>query len=319
MEEQIDGKFFNINFNEGIKLDKPSYNSRFGNFLKKGFPVTDSTYYDTPSKDFDIDSGNEKDFNFNINFPIEYDTFSKRDENQNEIKENDSISQQNNLIIKIEKKNIKETTFQETISEIQSKKKNKYLGRKTKRETVSQPESSFHSMYIDDNISVKVQRHFFNFIILFFNSILPHFNYNKRLYKLGQKVKLNIKKKNDKSLNDKTIEYIISKKISEKYKSIDINSNKNICEEIKKNPTLNIILSENYLEFFKKFYYNSDSDVNLRDYYELDKDIKITNLKNFKHFLKKHEKRGNMYIMSIKNVVFTKYLSGSIFKCEFHS
>ena len=267
MKEQIYGMCLNIHSIQGIKLDEPSYDSRFGKFLKKGFPVTDSTYYDTLSKDFDIDSGNEKNFYFNSNFPIEHDTFSKRDENQNEIKENDSISQKNNLIIKIEKENTKEMIFQETISEIQSKKKNKHLGRKRKGETVSQPESSSHSMYKDDNISVKVQRDFFNFIILFFNSILPHFNYNKRLYKLGQKVKLNIKKKNDESLNDKTIEYIISQEISEKYKSIDINSNKNICEEIKKNPTLNKILAENYFDFFKKFYNNSDSYVNLRDYY----------------------------------------------------
>ena len=39
-------------------------------------------------------------------------------------------------------------------------------------------------------------------------------------------------------------------------KNIDLtNANKIICDEIKKNPILNKILSENYLIFFKKFYY----------------------------------------------------------------
>jgi len=320
--EQIFGKCLNIHSNEGIKLKESFSDSRFEIFLKKGFFGTDSVYSDTLSSDSDIDSDNGNDFNNNGNSPKEHYIFSKRDVNQNIIEENDSINQQNNLIIEIEKENTKETSFQETTSNIKSKKKNKHLGRKRKEETVSQPESSSHSMYKDDNISVKVQRHFFNFIISFLNCLLVHFNYNKKLSKLSKEVKLNIKKQNLKknidSLNDKTtIEDIVSNTISNKYKLIDINSNKNICEEMKKEPKLNNILSEKYLTFFKKFYYNSDSYTNKLRKYDLDvkDEIFTDDVKNFDDLLKKHEKRGNMYIKSIKKVVFKKYLPGFIFIC----
>ena len=73
-------------------------------------------------------------------------------------------------------------------------------------------------------------------------------------------------------------------------KNIDLtNANKIICDEIKKNPILNKILSENYLIFFKKFYYNSGIFINLKDY-DLNKDIILTKqAKNFRHLLKENE------------------------------
>ena len=260
------------------------------------------------TSDFEIDSFNEKDFNFNGNSPIKHDIFSKRDEIQNVIEENASINKKHNIEQATKNSVPKETP------------KKKCLGRKRKEEAVSQPESSSHSMYKDDNISVKIQRHFFNFIICFLNCLLLHFNYNKKLSKLGKEVKINIKKKNVKknidSLNDKTIGYIVSNAISKKYKSIDINSNKNICEQMKNNPKLNKILSENYLTFFKKFYYSGDSYANILRDYEIDITNKIftEDVKNFDALLKSNEKKGNMYIKSIKEVVQKKYLPGSIFK-----
>ena len=100
-----------------------------------------------------------------------------------------------------------------------------------------------------------------------------------------------------------------------KYTSINdkAEANKKICEEIKDYPILNKILSLNYLVFFKKFYYNSDSYINLKEY-GLDENIVFTkDVKNFKHLLKENEKKGNQYIMSIKRHVLKKYLPGSIF------
>jgi len=278
-------------------------------------------YYDNPyafqfqsgillptTSDINIDYFNEKDFNFNDSSPIKHDIFSKRDENQNVIKENVSINKKNNIILEIEKEN-KNSKAKET-------PKKKCLGRKRKEETISQPESSSHTMYQADNISVKVQRHFFNFIICFLNCLLVHFKYNKKLSKLSQKVKLNIKKKNTDSLNDKTIESIVSNEISKKYKKIDINSNKTICQQMKNNSKLKDILSEKCLTFFKKFYYKCDSYTNiLRDYkIDITDEIFTEDVKNFDDLLKAHEKRGNMYINSIKKVAQKKYLSGLIFE-----
>ena len=205
-----------------------------------------------------------------------------------------------------------ETPFisQETTSQNSSNKEEKLLGRKTRKEKDIYPEGSFHDMYREDNMSIKVQRHFLNFIIALLNIIFPHFNYNKKLFKLDNEFKINIKKENVKSLNNKTIGDIITKKISQKYTSINdkVKANKNICEEIKNIPILKEILSENYLVFFKKFYYKSDSSINLKDY-GLDKDIIFTkDVKNFNHLLKENEKRGTQYINLIKRHVLKNYL-----------
>ena len=245
-----------------------------------------------------------------------------KDENKSE-KENPTKNQQNNLIIYIENENsnstIKEISFKskETVSKNKSKEKKKILGRKSNKEKALKQEDPLHGIYSEDNILVKVQTHYINFIISLLNCILPLFNYNKTLFNLDQKFKINIKK-NNKSLNDKTIGEIISNKISEKYKTKadKINSNKNICEEIKNYPIINNILSENSSVFFKKFYYRSDSKINLKDY-GLDKDITFTTkVKNFKHLLNANEKRGTKYIRSIKEFTQRNYLPGLKFICH---
>jgi hypothetical protein len=204
---------------------------------------------------------------------------------------------------------------------ISSLKEKKILGRKKKGEAAAKKEDLSHGIYAEDNISVKIKTHYLNFIISFLNCIFPHLNYKKKLYKLDKGFKINIKKINSKdnieSLNDKTIGEIISNKISQKYRSIQdkTNANKIICEEIKNNPILNKILSENYLIFFKRFYYSTDSFINLKDY-GLNKVIIFPkNVKNFKHLLKDNENRGEKYIMSIKEHVLRNYLPGLKFLC----
>lgn len=197
---QFFGKCLNIHSNEGIKLNKSFLDSR-EDFLGTDFFYSDtlSSYSESEdnldkklemahhplllppppqsllqdyhnlyelqfqigillptTSDIDIDSFNEKDFNFNDSSPIKHDIFSKRDENHNVIEENASINKKNNIILEVEKEN-KNSKLKET-------PKKKCLGRKRKEETISQPESSSHTMYENDNISVKIQRHFFNFI-----------------------------------------------------------------------------------------------------------------------------------------------------------
>ena len=67
--------------------------------------------------------------------------------------------------------------------------------------------------------------------------------------------------------------------------------------------------------FFKKFYYKSDSYINLKDY-GLNKNINFTKeVENFKHLLKKNKKRGNEYIMLIKEFTHRNYLPGLMFIC----
>ena len=302
------------------KCQKVHSNSRIESIISFSYSrdvlFSKEVFFD--SRDF-IDSDYVKNSYFIGISPINYDNSA----DINEMEENASIDQQNNLINEMENRNNNlasiETSFisQETTSQNKSNKKKRHLGRKTKEEKANHPEGSFHDMYREDNVSTKIQRHFLNFIIALLNNIFPLFNYNKKLFKLDNDFKKNIKKDKVESLKDKTIGDIISYKISEKYRTINdkAEANKKIYEEIKDIPVLNKILSENYLVFFKKFYYNSYSYINLKDY-DLDENIIFTkDVKNFKHLLKENEKRGSQYIRSIKRHVLKNYFSGSIFMC----
>jgi hypothetical protein len=295
--------------------------SNYDKILNKGFLAINPGYIDnidSHSNIFNIDWDKANYSNFIENFPI----YHLKNFVTNEREENTSNSQQNNLIIEIENRNNNSAKIetplisQENISKNKSNEGKKLLGRKKNGEKVNEAEGSSHDMYSNDNISVKIQTHFLNFIIQSLNCIFSHCNYDKQLSKLDYEFKKNATKENVEYLKNETIGNIISNnKISKKYTSINDKSeaNKIICEEIKDISVLSKILSENYLVFFKKFYYNSDSYINLKDY-GLDKDITFTkDAKNFKHFLKENEKRGSQYIKSIKRHVLKKYLPGSIF------
>ena len=315
--ENIEEKFLNIHSNVLFESIKTFSNSGNENFSKEGSFFPEHFHFNNNSVDF-IDYYNINNANIIGNSPIIWD--NRVDINEHE--ENTSNNQQNNSKKKIENRNNNLTNLktssisQKTIPQSNSNKGKKQLGRKTKEEKAKQTECSSHDMYRGDNMSIKIQRHFLNFIIQSLNCIFPHCNHHKKLFNLNYEFKKNIKKENVESLIDKTIGDIISNTISKKYKSIKdkTNANKKICEEIK-DPVLNKILSLNFLVFFKKFYFDTYSYINLKEY-GLDKDIIFTkDVKNFKHFLKENKKRGNKYIMSIKSHVYKKYLPGSIFIC----
>lgn len=274
--------------------------------LSKDYFSESDNVDDSFKKDFDVDWSNSKETDINLGI-------NKNEENAKVIKK---------IEIRNNNSTTKETPFisQESISQSKSEAKSKTLGRKTNKNkrASNEHENSSHGIYSEDNITVKIQTHYINFIISVLNCIFPHFNLKKKLRNLDKQFKINIKKDNVGSLNGKTIGEIISNKISLKYTTIEdkINANKNIYEEIKNIPILNKILSENYLVFFKKFYYNSDSYINLKDY-GLNKNIKFTKkVENFKHLLEKNKKRGNYYIMLIKEYTRRKYLPGLMFICH---
>jgi hypothetical protein len=300
-----------------FSCNNPSYQEIVSDIFDKDFNVgenfnlisikkesNDSAWLDAFSKNFHTDSTNGKDINYV--------------DNKNEEEKNTIETQQNNLIINKENENYNSTT-KETTSKNKSEKTNKHLGRKSKRETELQKEKPSHGIYSEDNILVKIQGHYLNFIISFLNSIFPLFNYHKKLKKLDRKFKINIKKNNlNEYLYKSTIGEIISNKISEKFKLIEdkINANRNIYEEIKHIPILKDILSQNYLKFFKKFYYFSDSYINLKDF-GLNKTIILSKeVKNFNHLLKKNGKRGTEYIMSLKEYAIRNYMPELMFMCQ---
>ena len=193
---QINEKSLNFHFNGTIESTKSFSYSRDENFSEEDFLEISPDFLNSYSRDF-IVSDKINNFNSIEKSPINYDNSV----DINEKEENASTSQQNNLIIEIEEKKnnstIIETSFisKETRSQNSSNKKKNHLGRKTKEEKVNHQEGSYHDMFQNDNMSVKIQRHFLNFIIALLNCIFPHCNYNKQLFKLDKKYIINIKKK----------------------------------------------------------------------------------------------------------------------------
>jgi hypothetical protein len=168
-----------------------------------------------------------------------------------------------------------------------------------------------HDKFAQDNILRKIQVHYMSFVISFSNDILKSLNYNEKFLKLNYDFKKNVNKKFVEGLKDKTIKDIICNEISNKYRKQNENTNIIIYEHIKENQVLNKILSENYLIFFKKFYYRSHKIINLREY-GLDKEIVLSNhTKMYKDLLNLH--KDNNYQKKLNECVIQKFLPDSIF------
>ena len=121
---------------------------------------------------------------------------------------------------------------------------------------------NFHTNKSTDNILRKIQVHYLTFIIDFVNDILRLLNYKQQFYPLEQKFKNNIKKIHIMELAKKTLADIVCNNISKKYKKYkknreykenEKNQNELIYEQIKNNSIINNILSENYIDFFKRY------------------------------------------------------------------
>ena len=162
----------------------------------------------------------------------------------------------------------------------------KKRGRQTKKN--SKREHNFDSQ---DNILRMIKVHYLNFIVSFLNDILFNLNYKERFKKLDYDFKKNINQKFLDELKRKNIGDIISNKISDKYKEnkkkekneeFYKNFNKDIYNHLKENEVINNILSQNYLDLFKKIYYKSNRIIDLKKF-GLFKTITLSiNVKMFK-------------------------------------
>ena len=122
-----------------------------------------------------------------------------------------------------------------------------------------------YNKYSFDNILRKIQVHFISFIIQFINLVLLELGYRDKFYNINYSLKTNVNKRNIEKLKISNIGYILSQKISLKYKK-DAKRNQIIYEKLKNNPILSNIFSYNYKDFFKDFYYNKESNLNLNKF-----------------------------------------------------
>ena len=224
--------------------------------------------------------------------------------------ENISSEEQNNI-----ENNIK-TFF---LSDNKKKIKPKFFVNETKRgrkTSEKRKEIRIHDKNTSDNLLKKIQVHFLNFIINYLNDIIKYLHYDKFFLKIDYRFKSNISKNFFNRLKNCQIGNIISTKISEKYKTIDNNYNRNLYHIYQGNEVLNKILSENYLFLFRKIYYKSNRIINLKEY-GLDANIKLSpRVKMYKDLLKEKEKKidNKEYQTNLNKIINQHFFSNSLFE-----
>lgn len=191
-----------------------------------------------------------------------------------------------------------------------------------KKKKINKKEKKPHNRLSSDNLLRKIQVHYFSFLISFLNFLLKYYNYEYKFLKLDYSIKPNINKDAKKkswevgnenkkiinSLDDATVETIISQNISRQYKQYKENQNQFICEAVKQNKVLNNILKDNHLNIFKKFYFTSNKIINLKEYGSDNKFIKLPkNIKTHIDLLKKNEVFGEEYRKSINESILKNY------------
>ena len=234
-------------------------------------------------------------------------------------KEEEIINQMNNIEENYTENDEKESNIKSLLKEennfsqddsTELIKKKRHRGKQNSKGT---NKGRVHSVFSADNLLRKIQVHYLNFIISFLNNVLKHLNYEKKFLKLDYKFKKNIKKEFVETLKEKTIGEIITNKISIKYTKYGENTNEIIYRELKDNKVLNNLFSINYLKFFKKYYFKSCKNINLKDY-GLDIEFALSKkVKTYKNLLKENESLGKNYKKYFNECAIKNFLPDAIF------
>ena len=150
-----------------------------------------------------------------------------------------------------------------------------------------------HSATDEDNLTRKIQVHYLSFIINFVNDIIKSMinMKNPPLFKfLAYEIKKNVNSKYVYELKSKNISDILQLKVSPKIKIHDEWANKKIYQKvIDICPFLNDFFQQNYLKFFKDYYFKNNKIFEVNG-----KTIQISSrTKTFIDLIKKYDKFKN--------------------------
>ena len=184
---------------------------------------------------------------------------------------NELISQQTE---KSDKKEIVIKFKTKTINKQEPKKR----GRKCEKNEKDRTNNSLKlpRKFNRDDITIKNQVHYSNFIPEFVNFELENYGINGKFKKIDYQLKKKCNFNNFSELNGKKLYEILIMKASSRYKNIGENYNAKLYERIKDIPVIKNILNENYLTFFRSVYYPSGREINLKKYTDDNSDLIIT-------------------------------------------
>ena len=217
-----------------------------------------------------------------INFPLNFDEFASDDDQDRYFIKNTKTNELENKGI-YEKRNSSSSgssttsvfpnASKEIFKTIQKSDKDpfkKFAGRKRKNPSQNYDEEKMHDKFSQDNVTRKIQIHVMNSLIQYVNEIvskidlglepIPVFN------KIDYSFKKNITKKIFEENKKKTIENLIEREVSSKFKKFSRDSNKRELEKIKNNEIIKNILSQKYIDYFREVYYKNERSIDLSKY-----------------------------------------------------
>ena len=300
-------------------MSRPNHNNELDEISNiigntSGLRKEDSIPYISWSENntFHLESNNKS---FYLNLPI----FRRQEErNKNNTKEDEKSPTEERELYLIENLNNLRVSPRKPFTILTKKKRGRAKQeRKQKEINIEDTEDNnyikIHDKHTADNLLRKIQVHYLTFIVQFLNEILKFLNFKQRFLGLTYKFKMNVNKKFFNSLKTKTIGDIIITQVSIKYKKVALNINKNVYEQTKWNKILNKIYFENYLLFFRKFYFKSERIINLKEYGLIQKLILSEKAKMYKDLIENEE---YVYKRNLKDCVNRHFFSNSLFITE---
>lgn len=181
-------------------------------------------------------------------------------------------------------------------------KKRKRPGKEKENDNGKKP--YYHSKMKFDNILIKIQVAYVNFLVNFTNLIIEKYGrIDLKFRLLDSKIKKNNKIELRKHLKEGTIADILKNKISGKYTSLNENNNFEVYEKLEKNGFEDVlkILNQKFLFFFESVFYKNLRKFNLKDFGLMDLEIEIPNkIKLYENLLMKNMKDNNFEKYKIK-------------------
>ena len=301
-------------------IEEGSEVSMTPSFLDCNFSSEISDYED--KKDGNKNKSFEDLFNSNFDFKKEYLSNQKSQEYEFDEKlyfTPESLKKKYSESTKGENPQIKKNIF--SISKLStdesheaqliSKKRGK-KGRHRQNEQNSEKDNQkIHDRNAADNIQRKIQVHSLNYMRAYANAALKEFNYEEEFLNIDYAFKRKVNRDFLEALKTSTLSDILCNNVSSKYRTKDINANRNIYKKIEENIILKAILDEKFLVIFE-FYFKNKKRISLKKY-GLDKEMNLgEKAKSFKDLLD-NKSNNKEYIKKLNMCIFQNYLTNSKF------
>ena len=289
-----------ITLSENFSLDENSYSFDYqqNSNLNSDFPFSSS-----------LNASKEKELEFSSSLLKSKDIIYVKNIN-NKGKKNMSQSSSSFSFTKfsqnIDNKTIFRTNIKKVKKEIYLNQKRDIIKKKPGRKTIKINTKKMHSSSTYDNLQLKIQVHFQNFLINLSNDVLAAFGEFGYFKKISYSEKKNITFANFFKLQKQPIKNIIQKQSTKNFKNFEKDYNKNLLQKVsQKEEWIRDFFNKEYIELFKLYFYHKKGMKTIRIN---DKDINLSEkTKAFYHLINKNEELESLLQDAVKRGYYKSF------------